>query len=86
MKEKIPLEPKTPEELDQLVEDTKEEIATIFRATLEEQNLSIRKLAHSIGMQHPQVMRVTSKQNYTISKLVKILDAAGLRLVIEKKD
>lgn len=76
----------TQQETEQFIEDTKVEISESLRGALKEQDLSIRKLAHSIGMQHPQVLRITSGENYTINNLIKILDAAGLRLVVQKKD
>lgn len=71
---------------DQFIEDTKVEISETLKDALKEKNLSIRKLAQSIGMQHPQILRVTSGENYTINNLLKILDAAGLRLEIQKKE
>lgn len=76
----------TQQETDKFIEETKQEISDILRENLREQGLSIRKLAHSIGMQHPQVLRITSGENYTINNLIKILDAAGLQVVIKKKD
>lgn len=53
---------------------------------LKEENLSVRKLAEDIGVHHPQIVRVTSGQNYTIDTLLRVLDRLDLEIVIEKKD
>lgn len=67
------------------IEQTKQEISEALKEALVQEGISIRKLAHNVGMQHPQVLRITGGDNYTINNLVKILDGAGLRLKIEKK-
>lgn len=50
---------------------------------LENKDLSVRKLGENIGLKHPQIIRVTSANNYNIDTLLKILD--GLDLEIEIK-
>lgn len=72
----------TEEEKDALVLEKKEEISNALKDSLKENGISIRKLASSLEMQHPQVLRVTSGENYTINNMVKILDAVGLKIEI----
>jgi predicted XRE-type DNA-binding protein len=52
---------------------------------LEKKNLSVRKLAKNIGLQHPQIVRVTSANNYNIDTLLKILDGLDLEIEIKPK-
>ena len=67
------------------VSKTKLKITKNIKKELEGQNISIRGLAKKIGVHHPQVLRVTSCQNYTIDNLLKILDGLNLEIVIKKK-
>lgn len=67
------------------IDETKQEISDALRESLKEQGISIRKFAIELGMQHPQVLRITGKENYTINNLIKILDAAGLKITVEQK-
>lgn len=53
---------------------------------LSNKGISIRKLAENIGMKHPQIVRVTSAENYNIDTLLKILDGLDLEVVIKKKN
>lgn len=73
------------EEVKVTIDETKQEISDALREALKEQGLSIRKFAIELGMQHPQVLRITGKENYTINNLIKILDAAGLKITVEQK-
>ena len=52
---------------------------------LEKKDLSVRKLAKNIGLQHPQIVRVTSANNYNIDTLLKILDGLDLEIEIKSK-
>lgn len=70
---------------DEEIENVKIEISNVLRQTLKQNKLSIRRLAMNLGMQHPQVLRITSCENYTINNLIKILDEAGLKIEVVKK-
>jgi predicted XRE-type DNA-binding protein len=61
------------------------QITETIKKELDGQNISIRGLAKKIGVQHPQVLRITGCQNYTIDNLLKILDGLDLEIVIKKK-
>ncbi|MBD8497890.1 helix-turn-helix domain-containing protein [Paenibacillus arenosi] len=63
----------------------KMEITRCIKNELGERNLSIRKLADEVGMKHPQIIRVTSGENYNIETLLKILDALDLEIVLQKR-
>ncbi|AOZ94899.1 helix-turn-helix domain-containing protein [Paenibacillus crassostreae] len=63
----------------------KMEIIQTIKDRLVERNLSVRKLAVTIGMKHPQIVRVTSGENYNIETLLKILDALELEIVVQDK-
>jgi HTH-type transcriptional regulator/antitoxin HipB len=56
-----------------------------IKAALEKKELSIRKLANNIGLKHPQIIRVTSANNYNIDTLLKILDGLDLEIEIKPK-
>jgi ribosome-binding protein aMBF1 (putative translation factor) len=61
-------------------------IAKAIKEAIEEQGLSLRKLANNIeNMSYPQISRVTTQENYNINTLLKILDALDLELVIKHK-
>ncbi|PYI51056.1 helix-turn-helix domain-containing protein [Paenibacillus flagellatus] len=62
------------------------EIAQAIKRQLENRRMSVRKLAERTGMQHPQIVRVTSGDtNYNIDTLLKLLDALDLEVVIQEK-
>ncbi|WP_017691499.1 helix-turn-helix domain-containing protein [Paenibacillus sp. PAMC 26794] len=61
------------------------EIIKSIKDQLGKSNVSVRKLAESIGMRHPQIVRVTSGENYNIETLLKILYALDLEIVIREK-
>lgn len=63
----------------------KMEIVKAIENAISEKKISIRKLAAQIGWKHPQVIRITSGENYNIDSLLKLLDALDLKIVIEKK-
>ena len=61
------------------------EITKSIKEAIAKKNTNIRKLAEKAGMQHPQIVRVTSCENYTIDTLLKILDALDLTIAIKEK-
>jgi HTH-type transcriptional regulator/antitoxin HipB len=61
------------------------EIVKAIKNELEQQSLSIRKLGEQIGMKHPQIIRVTSGENYNIETLLRLLDGLNLEIEIKKK-
>lgn len=61
-------------------------ISKAIKHQMVKKNMSIRSLAKNVGMQHPQVVRVTSGENYTIESLLKILTALDLEIVIKEKE
>jgi len=63
----------------------KMQITRCIKESLEAKQLTVRKLAEYVGMKHPQIVRVTSGENYTIETLLKILDALDLEIVIQHK-
>ncbi|WP_257145848.1 helix-turn-helix domain-containing protein [Priestia megaterium] len=68
------------------IDKPKHAIAKAIKVAIDHQNLSIRKLSDKIeGMSHPQISRVTSKENYNINTLLKILDALDLELTVRPK-
>lgn len=71
--------------IERTIDETKQQISDALKESLKSDNISIRKFAHELGMQHPQILRITGKENYTINNVIKILDAAGLKLTVEKK-
>lgn len=64
----------------------KSEITHRIKEALGERNLSVRKLADKVGMKHPQIIRVTSGENYNIETLLRILDALDLEIVLQKRE
>lgn len=61
------------------------EITHRIKEALGERNLSVRKLAEKAGMKHPQIIRVTSGENYNIETLLRILDALDLEIVLQER-
>lgn len=62
------------------------EISNVIKSTTKEKGLTVRSLAEQIGMKHPQIIRVTSGQNYNIDTLLKILDGLDLEIKIKRRD
>lgn len=61
------------------------QISKKLKEGMEEKELTVRGLAEKIGMKHPQIIRVTSGENYNIETLLKILDGLDLEIEIKKK-
>lgn len=61
------------------------EITRSIKNAVGKQNITVRKLAEKAGMKHPQIVRVTSCENYTIDTLLKVLDALNLSIEIKEK-
>ncbi|WP_151736737.1 helix-turn-helix domain-containing protein ['Paenibacillus yunnanensis' Narsing Rao et al. 2020] len=68
-----------------LLEMEKKKIIESIKESLDSSNISIRKLAQKVGMKHPQIIRITSGENYNIETLIKVLDAMNLEITINKK-
>lgn len=62
------------------------EISSVIKERMKEKGLTVRSLAEQIGMKHPQIIRVTSGQNYNIDTLLKILDGLDLEINIKRRD
>jgi HTH-type transcriptional regulator / antitoxin HipB len=64
----------------------KQHIAKSIRHKIDKNSLSLRKLSEKIDkISYPQIHRITSRQNYNIDTLLKVLDALDLELVIKEK-
>lgn len=74
-----------PEEYKYIVKP-KLEIAKIVKERLVENDQSLRGLAKEIGMNHPQIIRITSGENYTVDTLLKVLNGLGLELEIKLRE
>lgn len=72
--------------VDYLLDMEKMKIISSLKDGLESNNISIRKLAEKVNMKHPQIIRITSGENYNIETLIKVLDALNLEIVIKKKE
>lgn len=68
-----------------IIDQPKQEIAQALKQKLVKDELSVRKLAERVGMKHPQILRITGGDNYTINNLLKVLHEAGLELVVREK-
>ncbi|GIO35747.1 hypothetical protein J41TS12_06080 [Paenibacillus antibioticophila] len=71
---------------DIILDISKKKIVQQIKLQLETNNTSVRKLAKKVGMKHPQIVRVTSGENYNIDTLIKILDALNLEILIKEKN
>ena len=60
-------------------------ISKAIKEEIEKKGLSVRGLAENVGMKHPQIVRVTSGENYNIETLLKVLDGLDLELVVQPK-
>ena len=67
------------------VSQPKLKITQAIKEQLDTKPLSVRGLGEKIGMKHPQIIRVTSGQNYNIDTLLKILDGLDLEITIQPK-
>lgn len=68
------------------ISEPKLKISVAIKDGLNENGLSIRALGEKISMKHPQIVRVTSGENYNIDTLLKILDGLDLEVVVRKKN
>lgn len=59
-------------------------ISKAIKEGMQEKEWTVRGLGEQIGMKHPQIVRVTSGENYNIDTLLKILDGLDLQLVVQK--
>lgn len=69
----------------EILSKPKAEISRVLVESMKEQNLTVRGLAESIFMKHPQVINVIRGNNYRIDTLLQILDGLGLELTIQKR-
>ena len=68
------------------IDQPKRHIANSVRSKMKEDNLSLRAVAESIdGLSYTQIHRITSKQNYNVDTLLKVLDTLGLEFEIKPK-
>ncbi|CAK8583632.1 MULTISPECIES: XRE family transcriptional regulator [Priestia] len=67
------------------IDKSKLKIALSIKQQLSNENLSLRRLSHKLNMSHPQIVRVTTRKNYNIDTLLKILEALDLELVVQEK-
>jgi HTH-type transcriptional regulator / antitoxin HipB len=71
--------------VDSSVSEQKFKIIQEIKTSLAKQKLTVRKLADQTNMKHPQIIRVTSGENYNIETLLRILDTLGLEIIIREK-
>lgn len=67
------------------ISEPKLQISKILKEVMEQKELTLRELAKKIGMKHPQIVRVTSGNNYNIDTLLRILDGLDLEIEIKKR-
>lgn len=60
-------------------------ISDEIKKGLDIQGLSVHKLASNIGMEHSQIIEVTSGATYNIETLLKVLDGLDLEIVLQQK-
>lgn len=65
--------------------EVKTSISEVIKNAMQEQNVSIRGLSARVGMKHPQIVRITKCENYTIDTLVKVLDGLNLEVIVQPK-
>jgi transcriptional regulator with XRE-family HTH domain len=69
------------------IDKPKQHISKAIKHKIELKGLSLRKLAESIdGMSYSQISRVTSRENYNIETLLRILAALDLEIEIKDKE
>lgn len=66
--------------------EMKGNISAAIKESLKENNVSVRSLAKSVDMKHPQILRITKGENYTIDTLSKVLIGLDLELIIRPKN
>ncbi|MFS8602499.1 hypothetical protein LRO89_07820 [Priestia megaterium] len=72
--------------INDLDNDPKRKISMAIKDAMKSQDLSIRKLADKMeSTSHPQIVRVTSRANYNIDTLIKILDTLNLEIEVKPK-
>lgn len=67
------------------ISEPKLRVSIAIKEGLNHKGLSIRGLGEKISMKHPQIVRVTSGENYNIDTLLKVLNGLDLEIVIQKK-
>lgn len=69
------------------IDTPKRVIALSIKNQIKSKNLSLRKVAANIeNFHHPQIMRITRRENYNIDTLLKVLDELDLELKIVPKN
>ncbi|MFS1519620.1 helix-turn-helix domain-containing protein [Bacillus sp. SCS-151] len=70
-----------------VIDQPKRHIANMIKDSIDKNGLTVRKLGEKIdGMSYSQISRVTTKQNYNIDTLLKILDALDLEIQIKYRN
>lgn len=60
-------------------------ISDEVKKCMDKQELSVDKLASNIGMEHSQIIEVTSGMNYNIETLLKVLDGLDIEIALQQK-
>lgn len=60
-------------------------ISDEIKKSMDKQDLSVDKLASDIGMEHSQIISVTSGTNNNIETLLKVLDGLDLEIALQPK-
>ena len=68
-----------------IISEPKLNITRAIKSQLDKKNLSVRGLAKELKMQHPQIVRVTSCENYNIDTLLKILNGLDMEIIVRPK-
>ncbi len=69
-----------------VISKPKLQISKVIKEVMDQKDLTFRNLADKIGMKHPQIVRITSGNNYNIDTLLKILDGLNLEIEIKEKE
>lgn len=67
------------------IDKPKQYITKMIKQSAEKKGLSTRPLAEKANMKQPQLMRITTRENYTINNLLKVLDALELEIVLQPR-
>lgn len=75
-----------PEVITEQQEQMKANISAVIKETLKEKDVSIRSLAKNVDMKHPQILRITKGDNYTMDTLARVLVGLDLEIVVRPKN
>lgn len=68
-----------------VVEQVKEAISDVVSQEMDNKNLKIRAIGRMTGVKHPQIIRIKTKENYTVDTVLKVLHGLGKTIRITEK-